>query len=119
MINISGPLPESRVGFRTVHDILLNGRRIGYVNVEYIQKDEVKSFRKYTKRKLKVGQPFGVHVFIDAARNGVKASDLGKGGLLKLIDALMEKFRGLEKRDIYILELNEKGKDVVGRASEL
>jgi hypothetical protein len=119
MIEISEPLPESKVDLRTVHDILLDGKRVGHVNVEYIQKDEVKTFRKYTKRKLKVGQPFGVHVFIDAVRNGVKASDLGKDGLLKLIDALIEKFRGLEKRDIYVLELNENGKEIVGKASEI
>jgi len=106
------------MGFRTIHDILLHGKRIGCVNVEYIQKDEVKSFRKYTKRKLKIGQPFGVHVYIDTMKNGVKASDIGKDGLIKLIDALMDKFKRLEKRDIFILELNENGKDVIGRASE-
>lgn len=118
MIDISEPLPESKVGYKTVHSIMLNGKRIGYVNVEYIQKDEVKSFRKHTKRKLKIGQPFGVHVVIDATKNGVKASDMGKEGLLRMINALLEKFRRLEKRDIYILELNEKGKEVIGRASE-
>lgn len=118
MIDISEPLPESTAGFKTVHDIMLNGKRLGYVNVAYIQKDEVKSFRKYTKRKLKIGQPFGVHVVIDATKNGVKASELGKEGLLKIINALIEKFGVLDKKDIYILELNEKGKDIIGRASE-
>lgn len=76
MIEVSEPLPESKTGFRTVHDILLDGKRIGCVDVGYMQKEDVKTFQKYTKRRLKVGQPFGVQIFIDATKGSVKGTSI-------------------------------------------
>ena len=117
MIQISDPR-ESNPGIKSVHDIAMDGERIGYVNVNYIQSNEVKTYRKYTKRKLSVGQPYGVQVIIDATNGKVSAQTLGKEGLHTLIAALKEKLKGLEDRDVFILELNSRGKTIIGRGSE-
>ncbi|MEM2094553.1 MAG: hypothetical protein QXI32_04590 [Candidatus Bathyarchaeia archaeon] len=117
MFEISEPR-EGCYGSKTVHDITWNGEWIGYANVNYIQLDDVKTFRKYTKRKLSVGQPYGVQVFIDSVKGKVSAQTLGKDGLHGLVSALKKKFSGLEERDIFILELNMGGKTIVGRGSD-
>lgn len=119
MIEISEPLPQSKVGILTVHDIFSDGKRIGHIEVGYIQKDEVKSFQKYTKRKLSVGQPYGTQLYIDAKGTGVTADTLGKSGLSDIVNAMKKKFKGLEDRDIYIMELTDAGKKIVCKASEL
>jgi len=119
MIQISEPLTSSKDGLTTTHDILLDGKRIGYVNVSYINNGDIKTFRKYTKRKLVVGQPFGVQFFIDTVRGPSSAKSLGKEGLREIVLALVEHFRGLEERDIYVLELNSRGKSIIGRGSQL
>lgn len=119
MIEISEPLPQSKVGFTTIHDIFSDGKRIGHVEVGYIQKNEVKTFQKYTKRKLFVGQPFGTQIFIDVKGTGVTADELGKNSLLEIVAVMKEKFKGLEERDIYMLELGDAGKKIIYRASEL
>lgn len=119
MIQISEPLSDSKEGLTTTHDVLLDGKRIGYVNVSYIKQEDVKTFRKYTKRKLAVGQPYGLQLFIDAVRGSSNAKSLGKEGLREIVLALMGRFKGLEERDIYVLELNSGGKSVIGRGSQL
>ena len=63
MISVSEPLPESKTGLNSVHNLLLDGKRIGYIDVSYMQKEDVKTFQKYTKRKLKAGQPFSVRLY--------------------------------------------------------
>ena len=119
MIQISEPLSGSKEESEK-HDILLNGKRIGYVNVSYIQAEEVKSLRKYTKRKtLAIGQPYSVQVSIDVVGGPINAENLGKDGLRDIIAKLKENFKGLEERDIYITELNARGRTIVGRGSQL
>ena len=118
MIEISEPLSGSEPGYRTRHDILLRGKRIGYIDVAYLQKGEVKAFRR-TKRKLRVGQPFGVRLFIDAVRSGVSADELGHERLVDLANAVLAKFTGLDSRDLYLLELGKNGKAALGCASNL
>ena len=117
MIQISDPRQGSS-GLRSVHDIMRDGESIGYVNVSYIQADEVKTYRKYTKRKISVGQPYKIQVFIEAMKGKVNAQTLGKEGLHALVAALKEKLNGLEEKDIFILELNSQGKTIIGRGSE-
>jgi hypothetical protein len=116
MIEISEPLEGSEPGIRTLHQILLDGKKIGRINAGYIGKKDIKTFRR-SKRKLKVGQPFGVQVFIDAAESNVSASDLGFEGMKELTDSLKERLAGLEDRDIYILEIvaSKTAKQIVGR----
>jgi hypothetical protein len=119
MIEISEPLPESEQGLTTIHDIFLDGKRIGHIEVTYLQKDDVKAFKKYAKRKLFAGQPYGTRIFIDAKGTQVTADKLGKSGLSEIVAAVKEKFKGLEDRDIYLLELTDAGKKIICRASEL
>jgi len=118
MIEISDPLEGSEPGYRTFHDILLDGKKIGKVNVGYIGKEDLKTFKR-SKRKLKVGQPFGVQVFIDSVEGKVSASDLGFGCLKELSDRLKEKLKGLEDRDIFIMEVTPSRKEIVGRWDKL
>jgi hypothetical protein len=118
MIQFSEPLAGSKEESEK-HDILLNGKRIGYVNISYIQAEEVKSLRKYTKRKLAIGQPYSVRVSIDAVGGPINAENLGKDGLRDIIAKLKENFKGLEERDIYITELNARGRTIVGRGSQI
>jgi|GEM_PF-1843452 len=118
MIQISDPLAGSKDDTAT-HDIILDGKRIGYVNVSYLSKDDVKTFRKYSKRKLAAGQPFSLHLFIDAVHGPVNAESLGREGLREITHALMEHFKGIEEKDIYILELKSGGKTIIGRGSQL
>jgi hypothetical protein len=118
MIEISEPLPESTTGYRTIHNVKSEGRYIGYVEVNYLQKKDVKAFRR-TKRKLRIGQPFGVRVFIDRKKGGVTASMLGRERLLELAATLKAKFKRLEERDIYFLELDGEKRIIIGRTTEV
>ena len=118
MIDISEALPESKIGFNTVHNLLQDTKRIGYIDVSYLQKEDAKTFQRYTKRKLKAGQPFSMQVFIDAS-SGISAATLGSEDLKEIVNTLKEKFSGLEDRDIYILELDAGKKNIVKRASAL
>ena len=118
-MEISEALPQSKAGILTIHDVFSDGKRIGHIEVGYIQENEVKTFRKYTKRKLSVGQPYGTQLFIDTKESGVTTDKLGKKGLAEIVFAMKEKFKGLEDRDIYILELTDTGKKIVCRASGL
>jgi len=119
MIQISEPIHGSKDILTTTHDILLDGKRVGYVNVSYIGKDEVKTFRKYAKRKLAAGQPFGVQLFIDAVHGAASVESLGGEGLREIIHSLVERFKGLEERDVYVLEINSGGKTIIGRGFQL
>ncbi len=118
MIEISEPLEGSNPGVRTLHEILMNGRKIGSVDAGYIGKKDLKTFKR-SKRKLKLGQPFGVQVFIDSVESNVTASDLGFKGMNELADSLKDKLKGLEDRDIYILEITPSRKEIVGRWDKL
>jgi len=118
MIEISEPLEGSKPGLRTLHEILLDGKKIGRVDVGYLEKEDLKTFKR-SKRRMKVGQPFGVQVSMDSAESGVPVSDLGFEGISKIADRLKEKLVGLEDRDIYFLEVTALKKNVVGRWDRL
>jgi len=118
MIEVSEPLPASKTGYRTVHNVRSEGRYVGYVEVNYLQKKDIKAFRR-TKRKLRRGQPFGVQEFIDKEKGGGTASMLGRERLLEIAAALKAKFKGLEERDIYFLELDGEKRNIIGRITEV
>jgi len=101
MIEISDPLPGSETGYRTVHNIFLDGDYVGYVEAGYLRKKDVKTFKKYTKRKMKIGQPFGVQIFIDKMNSGTGADEIGDDRLLEIVTAVKRKLHGLEDRDIF------------------
>lgn len=118
MTQISEPLIESKAGITEEYNLLKNGERVGCMRVGYIQKDEVKSLRKYTKRNLTIDQPFGVQVFIDTVNSQINEKNFSKEGLHQIVVTLKDRFKGLEERDIFILELNKQGKTIVGRGNE-
>ena len=117
MIELSETLPESKIGWTSVHNLLLNGKRMGYINVSYMQKEDVKMFQR-TKRKLKAGQPFSMQVFLDTS-SGVKSTDLGIEGLKEIVTVVKEKVKDIEERDIFFLELANSKKNILKRASKL
>lgn len=88
------------------------------MDVGYLEKEDLKTFKR-SKRRMKVGQPFGVQVSMDSAESGVPVSDLGFEGISKIADRLKEKLVGLEDRDIYFLEVTALKKNVVGRWDRL
>ncbi len=118
MIEVSAPLPESTPRYKTIHRLTADGRYIGTVEVGYLQKKDLKTFRRL-KRKLRAGQPFGVQVFLDVAQSGVTATSLGRDGLAALVTALTATFNGLEARDIYLLEAIGTKRRILGRALDL
>ena len=118
MIEISEPLEGSKPGFRTLHEILLDGKKIGEVDAGYLEKEDLKTFKR-SKRKMKVGQPFGVRILMYSAESGISVSDLGFGGMKEIADRLKEKLTGLEDRDIFILEITASKKNIVGRWNKL
>lgn len=119
MFELSEPLPGSKSGSQSIHEILMDGKKIGTVEVNYLDKAEAKTFGKYSKRKLKVGQPFGVRVMIESTEYGVGADQLGQEGMRALVDAVTAELPGLEDRDMYVLEITSKGKKMIGRGSQL
>ena len=119
MIEISDPLPGSETGYRTVHNIFLDGDYVGYVEAGYLRKKDVKTFRKYTKRKMKIGQPFGVQIFIDKMNSGTGADEIGDDRLLEIVTAVKRKLHGLEDRAIFLIEIDKERKKLIGKASDM
>ena len=58
-------------------------------------------------------------MFIDVEKSGVTASTLGTEGLLELVESLKAKLKGLEDRDIYIMERLGEKRNMIGRATDL
>ena len=118
-VEISEASPESEPGFRTVHEIRLNGKYVGFVDVGYLRKKDVKTFQRSAKRKLRAGQPFGVQLFVDASKSGVTAKQIGLAGFQEIVQAVKTKFGELEDRDIYVLEVVAGNKTPLGRGEAL
>lgn len=123
MIEISDPLPDSEIGYRTLHEVRLNGKYIGYLDVGYLRREDIKLFRGLTKgrlkRQLKPGQPFGVQFFLDRVKSGVSAVELGEEGIRKILEAIKNKFEGLKDQEITVLELCAGKKNILGRGDRL
>ena len=113
MIAISKPLPESKEGYHSIHNITSNESKIGTIEVNYLQRDEVKAFKRL-KRKLKAGHPFNVKVVLNAEDQLIT-----KNIISEVIKAAVDSFKGLELRDIYVIKENKSGKDYLGKASSL
>lgn len=121
-IEISEPLPESELGYRTLHEIRIDGKYVGYVDVGYLRKEDIKTFKGLTKgklkRHLKPGQPFGVQLFINSVR-GMSADELGTEKIKEIVECLKAKLKGLDDRDLFIIELRADGKRIIGRGIDL
>jgi hypothetical protein len=94
MITISEPIPESKEGYRSIHNITSNESKIGTIEVNYLQRDEVKAFKRL-KRKLKAGHPFNVKVVLNA-----EDQLIAKNIISEVIKVAVDSFKGLESRDI-------------------
>jgi hypothetical protein len=113
MIVISEPLPDSKEGYRSIHDITSDESKIGRIEVNYLQRDEAKSFKRL-KRKLKAGHPFNVKVVLNAEDQLIT-----KDKISEVIQAAVNFFNGLEPRDIYVVKENKSGKEYLGKGSSL
>jgi len=113
MIVISEPLPDSKEGYLSIHDITSDESKIGRIEVNYLQRDEAKAFKRL-KRKLKAGHPFNVKVILNAEDRKIT-----KNTVSEVIQAAVNSFKGLEPRDIYIIKENKSGKEYLGKGSSL
>lgn len=110
---ISEALPESKAGYRTAHNITLDGRIIGSLSVEYAQKEDVEAFKKM--RTLHVDEPFRGTIKIDNKENvDTKTEDVQE-----VVKVVKRKFKGLRDGDIYLIEIKGGHKNIIGRASQL
>ena len=117
-INISEPLPNSKPGYQTIHNLTITGKNIGHINIEYTTEEDIQAFKK-AKRKLKIGQPFKARIYIDVSKTGIKANELGKETLKEIATVIKNRFKELEDRDIGIIELYKDRKNIIGRISNL
>jgi hypothetical protein len=109
-IKISQPTPESKMGYRSHHTISLDEYKIGRVVVEYAQQADVKMFKKI--RKIQVGESFKCMITIEqhTVRNEI---------LLQVTRAIKKQFPGLRFQDIYVMEMQNGKRKIIGKASTL
>ncbi len=112
-IEVSEALPESKVGYRTLHTISQEDRTLGQVAVEYAQKEDVKAFKRL--RKLRKGEPFKATItLLNAEEASFKSEDLQP-----IAKAVKKRFKGLINQDIFLIEEKGGRKNVIGKASDL
>lgn len=109
-IKVSQPTPETETGFRSHHFILLDETKVGHVVVEYAQQADVKMFKKI--RKIQVGESFKCMIIIE--QNSIQDEIL-----LQITRAIKKQFTGLRFQDIYIMEMQNGKRQIIGRASTL
>jgi hypothetical protein len=109
-IKISQPTPESETGFRSHHFILLDENQVGHVVVEYAQQADVKMFKKM--RKIQIGESFKCMIIIE--QNTIQDEIL-----LHITRAIKKQFIGLRFQDIYVMEMQNGKRKIIGRASAL
>ena len=112
-VKVSEALPTSKAGLQTNHTIEMDGKEIGSLAVEYAQKDDVDAFKKF--RNLSVGAPFKATVAI----KGVEGSELPKEDLREIVKVAKRRIKGLKDRDIYLVEVKDGDKKLIGKASDL
>ncbi len=112
-VEVSEALPESKIGYRTLHTISQENQSLGQVAVEYAQKEDVKAFKRF--RKLRKGEPFKATItLVNAEEASFKSEDLQP-----VIKAVKKTFKGLINQDIFLLEEKGGRKNVIGKASDL
>lgn len=112
-VDISDALPKSEAGYRTYHTIAIEGRHLGSMVLEYAQKEDVKAFKRL--KKLHVGDPFKCTVKIV----DLEGDELKKGDYKEISMAVKKRFKGVKKRDIFVVEVKDGQKNVLGRVSDL
>lgn len=107
-IEISKELPDSKPGFRTCHDVMIDGQYLGTLVVEYAQKEDVKAFKRL--RKLHVGDAFKCLITVSERDTELKEEDI-----LVMAKVLRRKFKGLKAKDTYVTEIREGSKKLLGK----
>ena len=107
-IAVSEPLPESKPGYSTPHTVSLDGHEIGKITVEFAQAEDVEGFKK--AKTLHVGDAFKCSLTVTVGRASVKDEDFQE-----LLKALRRKFKGLKEGDIFVTEIKDGRKNIVGR----
>ncbi|MDQ1278870.1 MAG: hypothetical protein QG670_130 [Thermoproteota archaeon] len=112
--DISTPLPDSKPGFRTNHTITFDGKQVGIIAIDYATQEDVTAFKKM--RTLKEGEPFKGTITIENKENTspVKTEDLQE-----IVKFIKRKIKGLRDNDIYLIEIKDGRKSIIGRASQL
>ena len=110
---VSEALPESKPGYRTFHNITLDNHLVGSIVVEYAQKEDVEGFKKI--RSLHVGGPFKSTITIENKEN----IEIKREDFQEIIKVVKRKIRGLRDGDIYLVEIKDGRKNIIGRASQL
>lgn len=89
-------LKECQRSEDTVEYALSSGNHeIGKLKLFLATKEEVESFKKYLKKKLKVGQPFSAKVFLETELDGKSLADI-----LKFVEERFPETRG----KVYLLK---------------
>lgn len=114
---ISEPQEGALSKFHTVHSLSLKGKVIGRVAIEYLQKEDVKAFRKIN-RSFKTGDAFQARIFIDSS-SGVTVESLGSKGLAEIVGTLKKRGKGIRERDIFVVSVENGKEKLVGRAESL
>ncbi|MCJ7632292.1 hypothetical protein MUP77_07855 [Candidatus Bathyarchaeota archaeon] len=111
-VEISEALPGLETGLKSSHTVSLDKQSSFKISVEYAQKEEVEAFKRL--KNLHIGDAFKGTLFIEKGEGEVKTADLAE-----LVKAIKKKFKGLKDRDIYIVQLKDGEKNVLGRASNI
>lgn len=107
-ITISEPLPESKINYSTNHTISLDGKNIGNITVDFAQAGDVEGFKKV--KKLHVGEAFKCALTITIDKTSITSEDFQE-----IIKNLKRKFKGLKEDDIFVTEIKDGRKNIVGR----
>jgi hypothetical protein len=107
-ITVSEPLPESKAGYSTHHKVLLDGKELGNITVEFAQAADIEGFKKV--KTLHVGDAFKGAFALNAEKSSIPDEDFQE-----LIKALRKKFKGLKEGDIFVSEIKGGRKNIVGR----
>lgn len=107
-IAISEPLPESKLNYSMHHTVSLDGQNIGNITVEFAQEGDVEGFKKL--KSLHIGDAFKCAFTITIDRTNIKDEDFQE-----IMKALRRKFKGLREGDIFVTEIREGRKNLVGR----
>ncbi|UCH37702.1 MAG: hypothetical protein JSV76_00535 [Candidatus Bathyarchaeota archaeon] len=112
-VGLTEDITKSKPKFMHYFALSFDNQPLGYLQVEYAQKDDVKAFKRL--RKLRAGDPFKCTIAFEHKRK----DDLQSSDFQLFAKIAKKKFKGLRSRDIFLIEIVDGRKNLIGRASEL
>lgn len=112
-VELTEDVTKSKPKFMNYFALSLDSQPLGYLQVEYAQKEDVKAFKRL--RKLRAGDPFKCTIALEHKMK----SDLQSNDFQLITKIAKKKFKGLRSRDIFLIEIVDGRKNLIGRASEL